>query len=155
MKINGYLLESTIVPALGGLLFGFDTAVIAGTTRSLAEVYRLSPRLLGLTVSSALWGTMLGATLASVPGDRFGRRDSLQIVALLYVTSALGCALALNWVCSDLFPRDRPSCASEDRLCSAMYVTEIAPDEILEPSRRSEADPRRHLCGAAPSPLLQ
>ncbi len=65
MKINAYLLKSTVVAALGGLLFGFDTAVIAGTTHSLRDVYQLSPFWLGFTVSSALWGTVIGSMLAA------------------------------------------------------------------------------------------
>jgi hypothetical protein len=64
MKLNPYLVKSTVVAALGGLLFGFDTAVISGTTSGLTLAYRLSPALLGVTVSSALWGTILGAMLA-------------------------------------------------------------------------------------------
>jgi hypothetical protein len=55
MKLNSYLLKSTIVAALGGLLFGFDTAVIAGTTRAFTEAFHLTPAALGFTVSSALW----------------------------------------------------------------------------------------------------
>ena len=69
MGINGYLVKSTFVSALGGLLFGFDTAVIAGTTHQLSEVYRLTPYLLGMTVSSALWGTVVGAMTAGYPGS--------------------------------------------------------------------------------------
>ena len=84
MKLNSYLLKATIVAALGGLLFGFDTAVIAGATKALSEVFSLSPAMLGFTVSSALWGTVLGSMLAGYPGDRYGRRDSLRILAVLY-----------------------------------------------------------------------
>jgi MFS transporter, SP family, arabinose:H+ symporter len=54
MKLNSYLLKSTVVAALGGLLFGFDTAVIAGTTHALTETFHLSPWALGMTVSAAL-----------------------------------------------------------------------------------------------------
>jgi len=54
MTVNSYLAKSTVVAALGGLLFGFDTAVIAGTTSSLRVTYNLSPELLGMTVASAL-----------------------------------------------------------------------------------------------------
>ena len=79
MKLNPYLLKSTVVAALGGLLFGFDTAVISGTTRALTETFHLSPAALGLTVSAALWGTILGSMLAGIPGDKFGRRDSLHV----------------------------------------------------------------------------
>src|SRR5579884_803981 len=97
MQLNATLVKSTIVAALGGLLFGFDTAVISGTTGDLTSVFHLTPKLLGITVSSALIGTILGAMFASVPGDRYGRRDSLRLMAVLYVISALGCAFAWNW----------------------------------------------------------
>src|SRR5438046_8382154 len=97
MKLNLYLLKSTVVAALGGLLFGFDTAVIAGTTHALTETFQLSPAALGMTVSAALWGTILGSMFAGIPGDKFGRRDSLRAMAVLYVVSALGCAFAWNW----------------------------------------------------------
>src|SRR5262252_11125696 len=97
MKLNAYLLKSTVVAALGGLLFGFDTAVISGTTAALTVTFGLTPKLLGITVASAIWGTVLGAILASIPGERYGRRDSLRLMAVLYLFSALGCAFAWNW----------------------------------------------------------
>src|SRR6185437_8568842 len=97
MTINSHVVKSTIVGALGGLLFGFDTAVISGTTHALTQTYRLSPALLGVTVSSALLGTVIGAMTAGIPGQRYGRRDSLRFMAVFYVISAFGCALAWNW----------------------------------------------------------
>src|SRR5438132_12002446 len=96
MKLNPSLVKSTVIAALGGLLFGFDTAVISGTTAALTQTYQLSPGLLGVTVASALWGTILGAMLAGFPGERYGRRDSLRVMAVLYVISAVGCAVAWN-----------------------------------------------------------
>src|ERR1700745_3969122 len=95
--LTAYLMRSTVVAALGGLLLGFDTAFIAGTTRDLTRIYSLSPASLGLTVSSALWGTILGAIFAGIPGDRYGRRDSLRGTAVLYLRSAIGCAFAWSW----------------------------------------------------------
>src|ERR1700728_3731237 len=97
MTINFHVVKSTVVGALGGLLFGFDTAVISGTTNALTQVYHLSPALLGVTVSSALVGTVVGAMSAGIPGQKFGRRDSLRVMAVFYILSAIGCALAWNW----------------------------------------------------------
>lgn len=88
---------SALVAALGGLLFGFDTAVISGVTQSLTAIYRLSPSMLGLTVSSALVGTILGAAFVGRPADRWGRKRTLLVLAAFYLISALGCALAWNW----------------------------------------------------------
>src|ERR1700733_4873565 len=97
MSINAHVVKSTIVGALGGLLFGFDTAVISGTTSALTRTYHLTPALLGVTVSSALVGTVIGAMAAGIPGQKFGRRDSLRVMAIFYILSAIGCALAWNW----------------------------------------------------------
>src|SRR5580693_4348971 len=95
--MNANLAKATAVGALGGLLFGFDTAVIAGTTHQLTVVFNLSPSTLGLTVSIALWGTVIGAMSAGVIGQKYGSRETLRVLAVFYVLSALGCALAFNW----------------------------------------------------------
>jgi MFS transporter, SP family, arabinose:H+ symporter len=92
--MNATLIRGVLVGGLSGLLFGFDTAVIAGTTQGLTSTFHLSPSMLGLTVSSALWGTLLGAIAAGVPGDRYGARNCLRAIAVLYVISAIGCFLA-------------------------------------------------------------
>src|ERR1700747_1616661 len=97
MRLNAVLLRSTIVAVLGGLLFGFDTVVISGTTQALTELFHLSPWALGITVSSALAGTIIGSMLAGIPGDAYGRRDSLRILAILYFISAIGCGFAWSW----------------------------------------------------------
>jgi sugar porter (SP) family MFS transporter len=89
-------LKVVIIASLAGILFGFDTAVIAGITHALREVFSLSPAALGAAVSSALWGTLLGALVAGQSGDRYGSRNMLRAVGLLYLFSALGCALAWN-----------------------------------------------------------
>jgi SP family arabinose:H+ symporter-like MFS transporter len=96
-KLNAHLLTVALIVSVGGLLFGFDTAVIAGTTSALTRAFGLSPTSLGITVSSALWGTVLGAASAGALSDRFGRRTCLRFLGLLYVASALGCAFAWGW----------------------------------------------------------
>src|SRR5260370_31581523 len=97
MKLNSVLLRATGVAALGGLLFGFDTAVISGTTSALSQVFDLSSKSLGITVSIAIWGTVVGAMLAGFPGERYGRRDSLRGLPPFSFIFSLGCAFALNW----------------------------------------------------------
>jgi sugar porter (SP) family MFS transporter len=127
MKLNSYLLKSSIVAALGGLLFGFDTAVIAGATEALTKLYSLTPALKGFTVSAALWGTVIGAMFGGLPGDKLGRRASLRITAVLYLVSALGCAFAFDWyalVCARFLCGLAIGASS---VLGPMYIAEIAP----------------------------
>src|SRR2546421_1725265 len=97
VRVNANLAKATAVGALGGLLFGFDTAVISGATHSLTVAYGLSPRELGVTVAMALVGTVVGARSAGIPGEKWGGRETLRLLAVFYVLSALGCAFAWNW----------------------------------------------------------
>src|SRR5205807_4146347 len=127
MRLNGYLVKSTVVAALGGLLFGFDTVVISGTTSGLTSTYHLSPFLKGFTVSAALWGTVLGSLLAGIPGDRFGRRDSLRIMAMLYLISAIGCAGAWSWTALVFFRFIGGLGIGGSSVLGPMYIAELAP----------------------------
>jgi sugar porter (SP) family MFS transporter len=127
MKLNAYLAKSTAVAALGGLLFGFDTAVISGTTSALRQTYNLSPGLLGATVASALLGTVFGAMLAGIPGERYGRRDSLRLMGVLYLVSALGCAWAWNWDSLVAFRFIGGLGIGGSSVLGPMYIAEIAP----------------------------
>jgi SP family arabinose:H+ symporter-like MFS transporter len=129
MKLNAYLGKSAIVAALGGLLFGFDTAVISGTTSALTQVYGLSPGLLGVTVASALLGTVFGAMLAGIPGERYGRRDSLRVMGVLYLVSALGCAFAWNWDALVFFRFIGGLGIGGSSVLGPMYIAEISPAE--------------------------
>lgn len=127
MSINRHLVKSTFVSALGGLLFGFDTAVIAGTTHQLSQVYHLDANLLGLTVSSALWGTIIGALTAGYPGQRFGRRDSLRIMAIFYVLCAVGCAFAWSWGSLLAFRIIGGLGIGGSSVLAPMYIAELSP----------------------------
>src|SRR5581483_1211984 len=119
-----------MVAALGGLLFGFDTAVIAGTTRALSEAFSLSPAMLGVTVSSALWGTVLGASGAGVPSDRFGRRACLRALGALYIISALGCALAWSWEALLAFRVVGGLAIGASSVIGPTYIAEISPAHL-------------------------
>lgn len=130
MKINRYLVRSTLVGALGGLLFGFDTAVISGTTRTLVPAFALSPRQLGVTVASALAGAVLGAIFAGIPGETYGRRASLRGMALLYVLSAFGCAFAWNWPVLLIFRFIGGLGVGGSSVLGPMYIAELAPAKL-------------------------
>jgi MFS transporter, SP family, arabinose:H+ symporter len=127
MKLNSVLLKSTVVAALGGLLFGFDTAVISGTTGALSQVFNLSSKSLGITVSIAIWGTVVGAMLAGFPGERYGRRDSLRGLAVFYLVSALGCAVAWNWSSLVVFRFIGGLGIGGSSVLAPMYIAEVAP----------------------------
>lgn len=130
MKLNGYLAKSAVVAALGGLLFGFDTAVISGTTSALTAAYGLTDKLLGITVSVAIWGTVIGAMLAALPGERFGRRDSMRGLAILYLISALGCAFAWSWPSLLVFRIIGGLGVGGSSVLGPMYIAEIAPAKL-------------------------
>ena len=125
-----YLLESTIVGALGGLLFGFDTAVIAGTTQQLTTVYHLTPFTLGLTVFIGLAGTVIGAMSAGVLGQRIGGREALRIMAVLYTISALGCAFAWSWHSLMAFRLIGGLGIGGSSVLGPVYIAELAPAKM-------------------------
>jgi SP family arabinose:H+ symporter-like MFS transporter len=127
MKLNWVLLSSTAAASLGGFLFGFDTAVIAGATHALTALYHLTPASLGVTVASALWGTVAGASAGGVIADRLGRRDGLRLIALLYVLSALGCAFAWSWLSLIAFRVIGGIAIGASSVVGPMYIAEIAP----------------------------
>ena len=126
-KLSALVIKGTIVGALGGLLFGFDTAVISGTTAQLTQQFSLTQGALGFTVASALWGTVVGAIFAGIPGQRFGRRDSLRVMAAFYVLSAVGCALAWNLPSLIAFRIIGGLGIGGSSVLGPMYIAEIAP----------------------------
>ncbi|SEH67430.1 MFS transporter, sugar porter (SP) family [Rheinheimera pacifica] len=86
-----------ITVALAGFLFGFDTAVISGADLPIQQLWQTDPLFHGMFImSSALWGTVIGALFGSVPCDRFGRKATLIAIGILYILSALGSALAAD-----------------------------------------------------------
>ncbi|PYT91833.1 MAG: MFS transporter [Acidobacteria bacterium] len=127
MKLNSTLLKSTVVAALGGLLFGFDTVVISGAIQPLKALYHLSPFWEGFTVAAALVGTVIGSMLAGIPGDSLGRRASLRWMAVLYVVSAAGCAFAWNWSALVFFRFIGGLGIGGSSVLGPMYIAEIAP----------------------------
>lgn len=130
MKVNSTLFKGIAVGALGGLLFGFDTAVIAGTTRSLSSTFHLSPSALGLTVSIALWGTVVGALTSGYFGQLLGGKGALRIMAFLYVISAVGCAFAWSWPSLVVFRFIGGLGIGGSSVLGPVYMAEIAPPKL-------------------------
>ncbi|MEX1238128.1 MAG: MFS transporter, partial [Cyclobacteriaceae bacterium] len=93
-RSNLLVLFCAIVAALGGFLFGFDTAVISGVEQPLQRLWQLNDFIHGLAVAIALYGTVTGALLAGLIGDMLGRRMMLFLVGILYLVSAVATALA-------------------------------------------------------------
>jgi sugar porter (SP) family MFS transporter len=126
-RLNPALIACIVSAALAGLLFGFDTAVISGTTDGLRRSYALDDVWLGITVSSALWGTLIGALVAGVPGDRYGSRDTLRVLALFYVAGGLGCAFAWDWGSLVFFRVLTGLAVGGSSVLAPVYIAEVAP----------------------------
>ena len=120
-----------VTASLAGLLFGFDTVVISGVTESVGKVFQLAPGSFwyGFAVASALVGTLIGALVAGVPGDRYGSRDTLKIVGFMYLASALGCAFCWNLESFYLFRFISGLAIGASSVLAPVYISEIAPAE--------------------------
>ena len=130
MKAPAVVLRSTVVAALGGLLFGFDTAVISGATGALERVFGLSPAELGFTVASALIGTVVGSIVVGKPSDLYGRKWVLVVMAVFYTVSAIGCGVAWNWWSLVGFRFLGGIAVGGASVVSPMYIAEISPARI-------------------------
>jgi len=128
--MNSNLTRAAVVGALGGLLFGFDTAVISGTTHSLTIAYGLSSRELGVTVAMALLGTIVGAMSAGIPGQKWGGRETLRVLAIFYVVSALGCAVAWNWYALLVARFIGGLAIGGSSVLGPVYIAELAPAKL-------------------------
>ncbi|MBM4027729.1 MAG: sugar porter family MFS transporter [Planctomycetes bacterium] len=144
MQTRGFLLRSAIVAALGGLLFGFDTAVISGAEQTLQQMFAATYESLaaglghlgflgrpgfwhGCTTASALIGTILGAALAGKPSDRLGRRNTLVLLAVLYFVSAVGSALAWDWWSFVIARLVGGLAVGGSSVVGPIYIAEISP----------------------------
>lgn len=120
----------SITVALAGFLFGFDTVVISGADKALQEMWNSTPLFHGLVVmSSALWGTVVGALFGSIPTDRIGRKKTLIGIGVLYVVSAIGSAVVSDPYSFAFFRFIGGLGVGASTIAAPAYVTEIAPAE--------------------------
>ncbi len=127
MRPNVNLMKATLTGALGGLLFGFDTVVISGAIQALVKIYNLSPGNTGLTVAIGLVGTVIGALGAGQAGQKLGSRETLRITAILYLASAVGCALAWDWPSFLVFRLIGGLGIGASSVLGPVYIAELAP----------------------------
>jgi SP family arabinose:H+ symporter-like MFS transporter len=126
---RSFVIKVSVVAALGGLLFGYDTAVIAGVIGYLQKKFELSPAMTGWAASSAIWGCVFGAMLAGYFSDRFGRKKVLIVTAILFMISSIGA----------MMPRDLTEFLvarfigglgiGAASMLSPLYISEIAPSK--------------------------
>ncbi|MEZ5073003.1 MAG: sugar porter family MFS transporter [Bacteroidales bacterium] len=117
----------SITVALGGFLFGFDTAVISGAEQDIQTLWGLNSFQHGLTVSIALIGTVIGALFGGIPSDRIGRKKTLMWIAILYLISAAGSALSTDWYLFMTFRFLGGLGVGASSVTAPMYISEISP----------------------------
>jgi sugar porter (SP) family MFS transporter len=129
-RINKKVFAWSVIVALGGFLFGFDTAVISGVEQHIQELFGLSSFLHGFTISSALIGTVTGALISGRPADRYGRKPILFVIAALYVITAAGSALSENVASFIIFRFLGGIGVGASSVVAPMYIAEISPAKI-------------------------
>ncbi len=125
-----YVLSVTLVAAIGGLIFGFDTAIVAGATRYMKEQFSLNSLQEGWAVSVVLIGCMFGSGLAGRISDRIGRRRLMLVSAVLFLVSAVGCALPRTITEFVIFRFIGGLGIGSAAVLSPLYIAEIAPARV-------------------------
>ena len=128
MKNINTLFWGFVVAALAGFLFGFDTAVISGADKPIQLLWNTSPLFHGTFIMSmALWGTVIGAIAGGIPCDRYGRKNTLIAIGVVYFVSALGSALAIDPYMFSFFRFIGGLGVGALSVAAPTYISEIAP----------------------------
>lgn len=130
LKGYGYPIRVSLIAALGGLLFGFETAVISGAEKTIQQLWSLSSGWLGFTVASSLIGTVVGSLIAGTPAQKYGRKKVLSAIAILYLLSAIGCAVTPIWFLFITFRFIGGIAVGASSVVGPMYISEISPAKI-------------------------
>lgn len=125
-----YPVRIALIAALGGFLFGFETAVISGAEKTIQGLWSLSSFWQGFTVASSLIGTVLGSIIAGKPAQMYGRKKVLMAIAVMYLLSAVGCASSSIWILFITFRFIGGIAVGASSVVGPMYISEIAPANL-------------------------
>lgn len=125
-----YPVRIALIAALGGFLFGFETAVISGAEKTIQELWQLGSFWQGFTVASSLIGTVIGSIIAAAPAKKYGRKKVLMVIAVLYLLSAIGCASTSIWILFITFRFLGGIAVGASSVVGPMYISEIAPARL-------------------------
>lgn len=125
-----YLVYASVVSALGGFLFGYDTVVVNGTVIQVVKQFSLTATMQGTFVGSALFGCMLGAAMAGFVSDRYGRKVTLAAAAMLMLVSALGCGIAWDAWSLVFFRWIGGVGVGIASMVCPLYISEISPEHL-------------------------
>jgi sugar porter (SP) family MFS transporter len=125
-----YPVRIAMIAALGGFLFGFETAVISGAEKTIQSLWTLNSFWQGFTVSSSLIGTVLGSLIAGIPAKKYGRKKVLLTISLIFIASAIGTASVSLWLLFVLFRFIGGIAVGASSVVGPMYISEIAPPNL-------------------------
>lgn len=125
-----YAIRIAVIAALGGFLFGFETAVISGAEKTIQSLWQLTSFWQGFTVASSLIGTVIGSLIAGNPAQKYGRKKVLFVIAILYLLSAIGCASSSMWLLFVTFRFIGGIAVGASSVVGPMYIAEISPAPI-------------------------
>jgi sugar porter (SP) family MFS transporter len=125
-----YPVRIALIAALGGFLFGFETAVISGAEKIIEKMWSLSSFWQGFTVSSSLIGTVIGSLVAGIPARKYGRKRVLLIIAVLYFLASIGTASVSAWGLFVFFRFVGGVAVGSSSVVGPMYISEIAPANL-------------------------
>ena len=125
--MKGYMFWIAFVASLGGLLFGFDTAVISGAEKAIQAAFGLNDAQHGFTMATALIGTIIGALVCGRPAQKYGRLLSLKVIGILYLISAIGSGVISDWYCFMIFRFLGGLAVGASSVIGPMYIAEISP----------------------------
>lgn len=125
--MNKKLLLWAITSALAGFLFGFDTVVISGAESKIQQLWSLSGSMHGLAISAALWGTVLGSLIGSIPAAKYGRKKTLVANGVLFVVGAIGSAIAWNVSSFFIFRFIGGIGIGISTIAAPLFISEISP----------------------------